>query len=249
MKKTKANFTDTYLEVGELKVPLRIYIERRSTIRISLGKDNVLMRIPIFEGSRIQHHIEQARLWLYDIYNANPKLIEKYHVQRYTNSKDLIILGKDRYEILVEDVEFEKGSITLKQGIIKIQLPAILDPFDKRILIRNILSKVLIKRYKKFVEERIQYWNDRYFQKEISGVLIRYNSTNWGSCSSNKKINISTRSLLLPMEVFDYILVHELSHLVEMNHSSRFWNVVKQVMPNYEEAEDWIKNNGSGLDF
>ena len=100
-----------------------------------------------------------------------------------------------------------------------ILVPNGIDDFDKRVMARNLISKLMACKYKKLVEERIKYWNDRYFQKDVKGVTLRYNSTNWGSCSTTSKINISTRSLLLPMEVFDYILVHELSHLVEMNHS------------------------------
>jgi hypothetical protein len=90
-------------------------------------------------------------------------------------------------------------------------------------------------------------WNAHFFKKDIKGIHLKYNSTNWGSCSSDQRINISTRCLLLPMDVFDYIIVHELSHLIEMNHSPSFWNTVGLVMPNYKEKEIWLSENGHKL--
>jgi predicted metal-dependent hydrolase len=249
LKTVKNNYTDTFLTIENIIVPLRIYIERRRTIRISLGKDNILMRLPVYEAPKLEHHIDGAKKWLNSLIIIDKQVLEKYHVNQYLEKRELKILGQDIYQLNIFENKDARGEISLKNGEIVLNIPTSLDPFEKRIMIRTLLTKVLTKRYKKFVEDRIKYWNDKYFGKELLGVTIRYNSTNWGSCSSNKRINISTRSLLLPLEVFDYILVHELSHLVEMNHSERFWKVVKNVMPNYEEAELWIKTNHANLDF
>ena len=76
-----------------------------------------------------------------------------------------------------------------------------------------------------------------------------FNSSNWGSCSSNKIINLSTRLLFAPPEVIDYVIIHELAHLVEANHSKRFWDLVASKMPNYKEQEQWLKTHGRHLDF
>jgi predicted metal-dependent hydrolase len=236
--------------VGEYKVPLRIHIERRSTIRIAVGKDNVLLRIPIFASSNMMNHIKTAEEWLAGVSISQPELLEKYHVSKYALKTNLQLLGKDDYSIKLEFSESQiLGEIMLSNHILYIKIPSSIDEFEKRIMVRNLLSKLFAKRYKKFAEERVKFWNERYFQKIVKSVTLRYNSTNWGSCSTTGKINISTRSLLLPLDVFDYIIVHELSHLVEMNHSERFWNVVKKVMPNYESAEKWIRENTSKLDF
>ena len=57
----------------------------------------------------------------------------------------------------------------------------------------------------------------------IKGIFLKYNHSNWGSCSHNGNINLSTRLLFAPEAVQDYVIVHELAHLVEPNHSDRFW--------------------------
>ncbi|MBK8698644.1 MAG: M48 family metallopeptidase [Saprospiraceae bacterium] len=250
MKKKKLNYTDTYISVDAFKVPLRIHIERRSNIRIAVGKDCVLLRIPVFSSGQIDKHVATAQEWLTKVSRAQPQLLEKYHVSKYELNNEICILGRDFYalELLSHDSE-NTGEIRLKEGRFHILVPEGIDDFDKRVMVRNLLSKMLARKYKKIVEERVRYWNERYFQKSVKGITLRYNSTNWGSCSTTSKINISTRSLLLPMEIFDYILVHELSHLVEMNHSDRFWAVVESVMPDYEKAEKWIKEHAQKLDF
>lgn len=70
---------------------------------------------------------------------------------------------------------------------------------------------------------------------------MKYATSFWGHCSTNGNIVISVRLLFAPVKVIDYVLVHELAHLVHHDHSPRFWKVVEQIMPDYEEAEKHLK--------
>jgi predicted metal-dependent hydrolase len=239
------SYKDTELEVGGHKIPLRIYIERRRNITFSLGKKNVLMRIPIFETTQLSKHIENVSNWLLGLIKKDASLIAQYNVEFYQQKQELKILEKDTLYLDFEEHNSNQATLKSSGNNLKILLPEILDGFEKKAIVRKLLSRYLVKRYKGFVQERIEYWNKKYFNKEISSIVIRDNNSNWGSCSVNRKISISTRSLLLPMKIFDYIIVHELSHLVEMNHSYKFWDVVKKVMPDYEDSESWIRKNGS----
>ncbi len=76
-------------------------------------------------------------------------------------------------------------------------------------------------------------------------ISIKCQKTRWGSCSSKRNLNFNCLLMLTPDNVIDYIIVHELCHLKEMNHSKRFWNEVKTVLPNYEESHKWLKENGN----
>jgi hypothetical protein len=76
-------------------------------------------------------------------------------------------------------------------------------------------------------------------------VTVRNQRSRWGSCSSTGTISLNWRLVQTPDFVRDYIIYHELMHLKEMNHSQRFWDRVKEVCPTWEEAERWIKQNGS----
>lgn len=80
-----------------------------------------------------------------------------------------------------------------------------------------------------------------------SKVSIRDQRTRWGSCSSSGVISLNWRLIMTPSAVVDYIIIHELMHLLEMNHSPRFWSLVEAACPEFRVSEDWLKANHSEL--
>ena len=81
----------------------------------------------------------------------------------------------------------------------------------------------------------------------IRGVTVRNQRSRWGSCSARKTISLNWRLIQTPPFVRDYIILHELMHLREMNHSPRFWHQVQQVCPDYAKAESWLNQHGGLL--
>lgn len=75
-------------------------------------------------------------------------------------------------------------------------------------------------------------------------ITIRDQKSRWGSCSSQGNLNFTWKLILAPPEVLDYVVVHELCHRLEMNHSAAFWNQVEKVMPDYKVRRQWLKENG-----
>lgn len=78
-------------------------------------------------------------------------------------------------------------------------------------------------------------------------ITLRDTRSRWGSCSSTGRLNFSWRLILAPPFVLDYLAAHEVAHLVEMNHSARFWTVVERLCAKTDEAEAWLKRHGAGL--
>lgn len=81
----------------------------------------------------------------------------------------------------------------------------------------------------------------------VGRITIRNQKTKWGSCSSKGNLNFNCLLMLAPREVLDYVVVHELCHRLEMNHSPRFWAEVERVLPDYRASKQWLKEHGGSL--
>lgn len=78
-------------------------------------------------------------------------------------------------------------------------------------------------------------------------ITIRNQRSRWGSCSGRGNLNFNCLLMLVPEEVLDYVVVHELCHRKEMNHSTKFWAEVERVLPDYAVRRAWLKENGGGI--
>ena len=93
----------------------------------------------------------------------------------------------------------------------------------------------------------------RVYQEQVNAVprtiRVRDQKRRWGSCSAHGALNFNWRLILAPAEVLDYVVVHELCHLKELNHSTRFWEWVGRVLPDYRDPRGWLRHNGHLLDI
>lgn len=97
-----------------------------------------------------------------------------------------------------------------------------------------------VARTRKFVKERLEHYNKHYNFK-YNRIAIRRQKTRWGSCSGKSNLNFNYKILFLPPELADYIIVHELCHLKEMNHGKNFWKLVSEVIPDYKERRKRLR--------
>ena len=92
--------------------------------------------------------------------------------------------------------------------------------------------------------ERVEEYAGRGGLGKPVGLRITGARTRWGSCGSKGRINFTLRLVMTPLPMIDYVAVHELAHLKELNHSKAFWALVKGVLPDYKSRDRWLKDNG-----
>jgi predicted metal-dependent hydrolase len=90
------------------------------------------------------------------------------------------------------------------------------------------------------VQSRLAYFN-QFYQFSYNKVFIKSQRTRWGSCSSNANLNFNYRIITLPPDLQDYLIVHELCHLKEFNHSKAFWDLVALQIPNYQVLKTTLR--------
>ena len=99
---------------------------------------------------------------------------------------------------------------------------------------------------RKMIAERVEVHAGR-LKVDPRRITIRDTRTRWGSCSSKGHLNFSWRLILAPPEILDYVVAHEVAHLIEMNHSGAFWTLVEQSYGPHTRARTWLRQNGRQL--
>lgn len=107
--------------------------------------------------------------------------------------------------------------------------------------IRNLADEASVQ-----IPKRVAYFAEK-LQVTYGRITIRNQRSRWGSCSGRGNLNFNCLLMLAPPEVLDYVVVHELCHRREMNHSDRFWCEVEKILPDYREQRRWLKENGGQL--
>lgn len=245
-----ANSVLKYYNFKGTEIPVKISFENRLNSMISVGRQHVYLRMPIHSSQKnIDKQLDWAKGWLDDVLDKKPGLLARYQVKTYSDGQILKVNGIE-FGLVVRPLNTMSLKIRLMaENKIHIGLPSQYHPLKHNEYVKKGLSKIISSHFYDQVVDRILELNKRYFGEEISGIMIKYNKSNWGSCSRQRNINISSRVLFAPPDVQDYIFIHELTHLKEMNHSARFWDIVRKIMPDYKEKEKWLKQNNALCDF
>ena len=101
---------------------------------------------------------------------------------------------------------------------------------------------------KQMIPDRVSYYQDRMGVKPKFIKIIDIKNR-WASCSEKDSINFHWKCMMAPMNVLDYIIVHELAHILHPNHTEAFWNEVDKTLPDYRERKEWLKINGAWMDL
>lgn len=194
------------------------------TLRL-LQKDLIELKMPKQTSYKhIQNWIEKNKK---DIIQAIDTLASKAYYVYLENNQSIQILDNQytcsfRYS--------QRNKVYIRQNFIVFEINNTSN-FSK--LIKKLAKKVLIN----FVEN---------ISKEIgisfNKLSIKDNVSNWGSCSSRKNINLNYKVIFLPRDLARYIVVHELCHIIHMNHSPNFWNLVEKFIPNYKLLKKILRN-------
>ena len=168
----------------------------------------------------------------------------------FADGETLAVDGRT-YTLRLEATSRRTAAARLEGSVIRIQLPAGMAaaPEGRGRAITLLVSRTLAGEWLPDVRAMVEEANRRFFGRRVSAVRLKYLRAIWGSCSRAGAINLSTRLLLAPRAVREYVCVHELAHLVERGHTPAFWRTVERALPQWREQALWLRRNGDKLWF
>ena len=202
--------------------------------------------IQTLEGAAVRVYAPKAaRLREIDriVLEHAPQILEMREALKPAPLKDgdtLRIEGTPR----IVRIEKGRGGASLSESEFIITVPDPSDDENIRARARAFLSEFALHR----IRERIAHFHPS-IGGEFFRVTVRSQRSRWGSCSSKHNLNFNWRLILAPPRCLDYVVIHELCHLTEFNHSPRFWSMVEKHMPDYKIWKEYLKTNGKALTF
>jgi predicted metal-dependent hydrolase len=248
MQRKAAKYHHT-IQAGDLTLPVDITVERRNGIRYGITGKRITLRVPYgVSKEELWQHITELQTWVEKTFAAKPKLRELF-VPVDWKTGDTLTVGTRTYTLWMNTALQATSTASIQGNSITLTLNTELTGIQRSKTIKTLLSRIVARDFHSEITRRVLDWNERTVRRTIKSVNLKYNHSNWGSCSSQNNINLSTRLLFAPEPVQDYVILHELAHLVEHNHSHRFWALVEKYMPDYAQHELWLKNNRELCDF
>lgn len=238
-----------YIEVNGTRLPVEVVQEPRNGHRYSVTRKRIGMRIPMrTTEDGLRKHLADLEARVAKWAAKRSALLAPFTPKSYRTG-DVLKVGTRQYILDVVEEDCSTHTAKLIGNTVALRLSARDSDAGRIKAVKNLLSKVVGRDYLPEIAERVQFWNNRTFKKPIKNIVLKYNLSNWGSCSHTGNINLSTRLLFAPPPVQDYVILHELAHLVELNHSDRFWALVERYMPDYKNKEKWLRQHGGLCDF
>jgi len=240
--------------INGVAIPFEVRFEARRNTRFSLTQKKAYLRMP--HGSAkadFEKSFAEFRSWLSTSVDKRPDLADAHESTSFEDGQ-VWRLGNYMFRLAIQEGDLQGASAkTLGKpdadGIVQLslKLPSDVPAKEQAVLIEKLLFRMAAKRAQTPVMEHLQQINAAHFKVPVSRLKLSPTRSRWGSCSSGGTISISSRLLAAPSKCLHAVLVHELAHGIEMNHSDRFWKLVYDAMPDYDAAHGWLKENGGKL--
>lgn len=237
-------------KLDDIPVPLKLITEKRRNATVSITPRNVIIRLPwhLNEDEKqtiLTKHLNWAKLTIAQkkIFSGSKQFVSDYH------QSSIVLYGFEFFIVVLESNTSKNklryaGDFSIELHLLKSEI------INNNIqLIKDLLIKFTNKFFINKIINHTLELNEKHFNETIKGIKLKHSTSKWGACYPDKTLIFSTKLLLFPIEIIEYVIIHELAHLKEMNHSKKFWFLVQQAMPDYKKHVQWLKKHQNEYDF
>lgn len=233
-----------------------LYLNRRRgqrTLRLSVKNGEIRLSGPaLVTHSEMLEFLESKREWVLGILERHAHRKRELLHPHHGPFEPVLYLGEQKPIVIIANPNLPEDRVHVDiegdQLVIRPHhwSPDWADSAQNREGIHDIVRRWLQAHARKQLTSRVeQLANEHGFR--YTRLFIRSQTTKWGTCSSKKNLSLNWKLIQCPPHVIDYLIIHELCHLQEMNHSERFWALVASLYPDYKISEGWLKRYGSTI--
>lgn len=232
-------------EFGTQRIDFSVVFRKRKTLSIEVEAPNIItVKAP--EGTtedKILETVKTKSKWIVQKLFEIKEMEYRKRIKQYVNGESFIYMGRKYSLQIVLDDKVKLPEAKLIRGKLYVYTYS----KDEEI-VKQALENWYKDKAKEKVQERVDYYQ-QYFDVKPTKVTVKEQQKRWGSCTSKQELLFNWKCIMAPSPVLDYIVVHEMCHLIHMNHSKEFWEQLKRVLPDYEDRKAWLRNNGIKYDL
>lgn len=217
-----------------MEINYKIIRSSRSTIALEIKQDGTLIVRAPYKASEnyINALFQEKSNWINKKTDEALQKKNSFRRKEFINGEKFLYLGNTYSLRITNEPNLSingKGEILLPKSIIP--------------LARPYMIKWYIRSARETITERTDIYANQ-LNLKYGKIKISSANTRWGSCSGKNNLNFTWRLIMAPLEIIDYVVIHEITHIVEKNHSSNFWNKVARIIPDFKKRRQWLHTNG-----
>lgn len=227
---------------GKNVIKCKVVYSKRKTAAIHITPDaGVELRVPLGTSDiNVAKMLESKSAWVLSKLMVIESQVKRRNETKYENGSVFYLLG-EKYHLRIFE---SKGKVEIVLNGDELQVHA-KDPIDQN-KIKALIDHWYLKMAQQVFEKRVEGYQ-HFFEVKPSKVIAKYQKSRYGSCNVKRELRFNYNCVQLPLDIVDYLVVHEMSHMVHMNHSKAFWDLVCSIIPDAREKRKKLKEKGAHL--
>ena len=238
------SFANEIIDIGNVQLEIQVErTNRKRTISLQVKHNKLIIKTPRSVSKKtLDDLIKRKQRWI------KQRAILNFEEQSLKNRK---FIDNEKFyfrgnEYRLSLILGRKEAVTIEGGLLKVLY--VDDKSLGRSTIKSSLEEWYLKESTKILKARTEELAQQMSVKP-SGITVKNYNSKWGSCTANNKISYNWRIIMAPDCIVDYLIIHELSHIIEPNHSKNFWYLVGNYCKDLKKKRKWLRENGHKLVF
>ncbi|MDO6654507.1 M48 family metallopeptidase [Anaerobacillus sp. 1_MG-2023] len=219
----------------------------RKTLSISVNQSGInVVSPPNVSIDKIEDILFKKGPWIIKQLSDFQEMQETSKLKSFVSGEKLPYLGR-HYRLKIMKTNQSTPTLHFHKGRFYGEVHHSCSEEEYRTLLRPLYIEWVKRKADTFTKDRLKPFTLK-LKKEPTSVMIKDQEQRWGSCTSEGRLLLNWRIFLAPASIVDYVIAHELAHLVHLNHSKEYWDTVRMLLPDYEDRKEWLRLKGSTLD-